>query len=373
MTEAAYAGWKADMLAGKVTLMAAARTATVTGLSAQARADRVAAGQVEPDGVVLHDGNLAGRGDWITTRRNDRRMSTCGGRDWVKNGDAWHVERRHPDGSLSVRGMAHGGRVRLPAAYVAEHVALLYATTTHRAQGSTVDTAHPLITPGMTRENLYVLASRARDRTTFYVATHDLPFDEDDQVDRARTDPRAYAAREILLAIIATEGAPLSATETIAVAQDEAGSLATLIPRYLHAAHQDAGHRYALASAGALGEQDGARLSADPAWGAVVRRLYDAEGDGWDPARLLATVAAQRELGSAPPGRSPSVRPPKTRTSNASGSATSRSSPSTVSGTRSPATTPARFSAPTWSRTMQVTRRTGTRSSPSSRQGDSPG
>jgi hypothetical protein len=39
MTQAAYAGWKADMLAGKVTLMAAAINAVVTELSAQARAD----------------------------------------------------------------------------------------------------------------------------------------------------------------------------------------------------------------------------------------------------------------------------------------------------------------------------------------------
>jgi hypothetical protein len=34
-------------------------------------------------------------------------------------------------------------------------------------------------------------------------------------------------------------------------------------------------------------------------WGAVVRRLFDAEGDGWEPARLLATVALRRELASA--------------------------------------------------------------------------
>jgi conjugative relaxase-like TrwC/TraI family protein len=299
MTEAAYDGWKADMLAGKVTLMAAAANAAVIELSARARADRVAAGQVDPDGVDLHDGNVAGRGDWIVTRHNDRRMSVHGGRDWVKNGDAWYVERRHADGSLTVRGMGHGGRVRLPFEYVARHVELLYATTTHRAQGATVDTAHPLITAGMTRENLYVLASRASERTTFYVATHDLPFDEDDRVDRVRTDPRAYAAREILLDIIATEGAPPSATETIATALDEAGSLATLVPRYLHVAHQDAERRYAVAAVEALGEQGGTALVADPAWGAVVRRLYDAESDGWDPARLLATVAAQRELGSA--------------------------------------------------------------------------
>jgi conjugative relaxase-like TrwC/TraI family protein len=299
MADAAYAGWKADMLAGKVTLMAAATSATVADLSARARADRVLAGQVEPTGAGLRDGNLAGRGDWVVTRHNDRRMSLHGGRDWVRNGNAWHVEQRHPDGSLTVRSMTHGGRVRLPAAYVAEHVELLYATTTHRAEGATVDTAHPLITAGMSRENLYVLASRAREKTTFYVATHDLPFDDDDRVDKARTDPRAYAAREIFLNIIATESAPLSATETITTAQQEAGSLATLVPRYLYAADLADRRRYELAATSALGGRVEADLQADPAWSQVVLRLRDAEASGWDPARLLTTVAAQRELGSA--------------------------------------------------------------------------
>jgi ATP-dependent exoDNAse (exonuclease V) alpha subunit len=224
MTHAAYAGWKADMLAGKVTLMAAAANTTVTELSAQARADRVTAGHVEPDGVQLHDGNHAGKGDWIVTSHNDRRMSTHGGRDWVKNGDAWLVERRHADGSLTVRNLAHNGRVRLPYAYVGQHVELLYATTAHRAQGSTVDTAHPLITGGMTRETLYVLASRAREKTTLYVATHETPYDEDDRTDQTHTSPYAYRAREVLLNIIATQAAPLSATETITAAQQEAGS-----------------------------------------------------------------------------------------------------------------------------------------------------
>jgi hypothetical protein len=137
----------------------------------------------------------------------------------------------------------------------------------------------------MTREALYVLASRARERTTLYVATHDQPFDDDPRVDRARIDPRAYVAREVLLNIIATEGVVLSATETITVAQREAGSLATLVPEYLHVAHQDAGQRYEDAAAAALGPDEDAALVADPAWGAVTRRLYDAEADGWDPAR----------------------------------------------------------------------------------------
>ena len=126
--------------------------------------------------------------------------------------------------------------VTLPADYVCDQVQPLYATTAHRAQGTTVDTAHPLITAGISREALYVLATRARERTVFYVATHDLPYDEDARVDQARHDPRQYAAREILLNALATEGAPLSATETITTAQEEAGSLSTLVPRYLHAA-----------------------------------------------------------------------------------------------------------------------------------------
>src|SRR4029077_10499971 len=87
--------------------------------------------------------------------------------------------------------------------------------------------------------------------------------------------------------------------ETITTAQEEASSLATLVPLYLHAARHDADARYRAAAVTALGEGGGRELAADPAWGAIVRRLFDAEGDGWDPARLLATVASKRELASA--------------------------------------------------------------------------
>lgn len=264
------------MLTGKTSLMAAGAGCDVTGLSAQARAERVAAGQVEPDGIMLRDQNLAGAGDWIVTRDNSRRLAVHGGRDWVKNGDGWQVMRRHPDGSLSCAHLGHRGRVRLPAGYVRAHVELLYATTAHRAEGATTGTAHPLVTAGMTREMLYVLASRAREKTTLYVATHDvLPADEDERTDRVRWDPRSYAAREILCNILAAEGSEESATETIRAGQEQAASLATLVPRYLHAACQLAEARYREAAELVFGEQHGAALAADPAWGAgtaAVRR-----------------------------------------------------------------------------------------------------
>lgn len=103
----------------------------------------------------------------------------------------------------------------------------------------------------------------------------------------------------VLLNIVATEGAALSATETITVAQEQAGSLATLVPRYLHAAHQHAEDRYRDAAMGVFGSDGGRNLLADSAWGAVARRLYDAETSGWDPARLLGTARNMRELDTA--------------------------------------------------------------------------
>ena len=98
----------------------------------------------------------------------------------------------------------------------------------------------------MTREALYVLASRARERTTLYVATHDQRVDsgdDDAHVNTARNDPRRYEAREILLNILANESAALSATEAIATARDDTASLAVLVPRYVHGARRYAAAR----------------------------------------------------------------------------------------------------------------------------------
>src|SRR6185437_7401360 len=100
--------------------------------------DRVEAGDVEAGGVVLQDGLTAGVGDWITTRNNDRRLRTNGGRDWVKNGDDWIVTRRHEDGSLTIRHAEHDGSATLPADYVTRYVQLAYASTVMREQGTTV-------------------------------------------------------------------------------------------------------------------------------------------------------------------------------------------------------------------------------------------
>jgi hypothetical protein len=298
MTERAYAGWKTDMLAGRKALMVAATNAEVAGLCDRARADRVAAGQVEAGGVRLHDGNLAGLGDLIVTRDNNRRLR-AGGRDFVKNGDGWEVIERHENGALTARHLEHHGRVLLPPEYVAANVELLYATTAHRAQGSTVDACHALITEEMGRENFYVIISRARADTALYVATHELAsLDQDEHVDAVRFDQSAYAAREILEHVIARETAELSATEQIRTSYAEAASLHVLVPRYEHALDIATDTHYRRLVQQVLPNL--ARgITEDSAWHAVLRALRDAEAGGWDLPSLLENATRRRELSTA--------------------------------------------------------------------------
>lgn len=300
MIDAAYAGWKADMLAGKTTLISAANGADVTALSAQARAERVEAGQVEADGIHLHDGNQAGRGDWIITRENNRKLTTGRGRDFVKNGDAWQVLARRKDGSLKVAHLGHRGRLTLPADYVQTKVELLYAATVTRSQGSTVDTAHPLVTEEMTREQLYVALTRAREKTTVYVATHDLlPYERDHQLDATKNDPDTFAAREVLERVVHRQGAQLSATETIYTIQEQASSLSTLVPRHQHATDALTAERYTHLLTRVLGATLSGQITGDAAFSAVVRALNTGEAEHWQPERLIAAAARRGELAAA--------------------------------------------------------------------------
>jgi conjugative relaxase-like TrwC/TraI family protein len=298
MTEQAYAGWKADMLAGRKALMVAATNADVAELGARARADRVAAGQIEADGVALHDGNTAGTGDWIVTRDNNRRLR-AGVRDFVKNGDAWKVLERRENGALVVEHFEHHGRVLLPAQYVAANVELLYATTAHRAQGSTVERCHALVTEEMARENFYVITTRAEDGTIIYVATHELAsLDTDEHVDAVPFDADAYAAREILEHVLARETAEVSATEQLRTAYAEAGSLFTLVPRHSHALDVATENHYRQLVEQVLPDL-AEEIITDPAWHAVLRALREAEAGGWDTPTLLKSTTRRRELGSA--------------------------------------------------------------------------
>lgn len=229
MCELAYTTWQGDTQRGVPSILLAADARTVAVLNARAHNDRVTDGLVSRHGVATASGPVIGVGDRIITRANDRRLKTHTG--YVRNGDLWTVTALGHDGSATVtRVTGHAGTtegtVVLPARYVAEHVDLGYATTTHRAQGVTVDHAHVLAAPGMVRENLYVAMTRGRHHNHVYVAV--------DEVDPACENvPDVHSTpdgSEVLAAILATSGAELSATETIAANQDTAASLMRLYP-----------------------------------------------------------------------------------------------------------------------------------------------
>ena len=139
--EDAVAGWRADEETGKRSLLLAATRDQVSALADRARELRVGAGEVDDARTVdLAAGGRAGRGDVILTTANDRRLRV--GSVWVRNGQVWAVDQVRGDGSLDVRLAAGRAQVTLPADYVAEHVALAYARTTHIVQSRTVDTTH---------------------------------------------------------------------------------------------------------------------------------------------------------------------------------------------------------------------------------------
>jgi hypothetical protein len=216
MLDALYGAWKGDIEAGALSMMLAGDLATVSELNARARADRVAAGHVTQDGVPVA-GATAGVGDQVVTRQNDRRLTA--GRRWVRNGDTWTVTGIDPDGSMTVSRLEGSSQVVLPAAYVTEHVELGYASTAHRAQGRTVDTAHAIVSPTTTREVLYVMATRGREVNRLYVDTH---YDPDPETSHGQTS-EPQMARDVLIGALRNEGADVAAHDVMRRQHEEAG------------------------------------------------------------------------------------------------------------------------------------------------------
>ncbi|MDQ1499104.1 MAG: hypothetical protein QOI86_2444 [Actinomycetota bacterium] len=222
MVDQAFVHWRAARAAGESIVVMAADHATVDALALRARAERVAAGEVEPHGLAIGT-QVVGRGDEIVTTRNDRRLVTTGGL-WVRNGDRWHVDARRDDGALVVSHLDGWGRVSLPAGYAADHVALAYAVTVHKAEGVTVDHAVLLADSTTAGEHLYVGMSRGRHDNQVCVVT--------DAATTGHGHQLPPTPVEILTAVMRRSSAELSATETLREELDRGEDRETL--RRLH-------------------------------------------------------------------------------------------------------------------------------------------
>jgi len=292
MLDALYAAWKEDTKRGLDSLMLASDTATVNELNARARSDRVASGEVIDEGVNVAGAMTAGVNDLVVTRENNRRLSTDTG--WVKNGDMWTVSATHADGSLTVTRVSGHDTVVLPASYVADHVELAYASTAHRAQGRTVDTAHTFASPTTTREVLYVALTRGSESNHLYVDTH---YDPDPSTGHVGLT-EVPSALEVLAGVLRHEGADVSATDMIRRSQTQ--SIAALVAEYdTIIAMADGGRWDEVLSESGLSDAELAQAKASPTYAALLAQLRDAESRGFDIGTELPMLVAGRSFDDA--------------------------------------------------------------------------
>ncbi len=294
MLDALYAAWRRDTKDGQRSLMIAGDLGTVSELNARARADRVAEGAVADAGLQVAGGGTAGVGDLVVTRQNDRRLFT--GRRWVRNGDRWSVTATDQDGTVTVQRANGGGTVVLPATYVAEHVELAYASSAHRAQGRTVDTAHAFVTSTTTREALYVLATRGRESNKLYVDTH---YDPDPQTAHDQAT-EAASAKEVLTGVLRNEGADVAAHDMIRREQSEAEGMERLSAEYLTLAAMAQSERWdSLLDRCGLSDGDLAAARTSAAHGPLLAAFREAEARGLDVEDAFPRLVAGRSLADA--------------------------------------------------------------------------
>lgn len=309
MIEDVFRKYSADVNAGKQSIMIASTNETVTRLNDLAQAHAIEHGQVSTDAgaVALHNSSRAHLGDTIVTRKNARRLIVNSGQDFVKNGDLWRVTDLHNDGRITAQHTGHGGKVTLPAHYVEQSVELGYAATIHRAQGSTVDTAHALVDASTDRAGAYVALTRGRENNALYVALADGE-KRDDVLDR----------------ITGAYERDLTVHETVDQLRAEHRNIASLIAQhediselavqkvmepYLmegmsrvteHPVREDSGQ--IIDHTPANGVEDAKAVLASPAWPALAHDMGEAYRNGVDPAALVERAYSYRPLEASDQG-----------------------------------------------------------------------
>ncbi|MDA8063542.1 MAG: helicase C-terminal domain-containing protein, partial [Actinomycetota bacterium] len=185
------------------------------------------------------------------------------------------------------------GEVVLPADYVAEHVELAYATTAHRAQGRTVDTAHAMVSPTTTREVLYVAATRGRQSNSLYV---DTAYDPDPATSHDEM-VESQSARDVLTGVLQNEGTDISAHETLRRAQHQAEDFTALAGEYQTLARVAQAERWdALVDRCGLNHDQLEQVRASEAHGPLLAALRDAEARGLDVETAFPKLVAARSL-----------------------------------------------------------------------------
>jgi hypothetical protein len=289
----------ADHLSGGRVFILAGTNERAARAAGQFRQGLVAHGLVEPGGVRLGDGNLAGVGDRIVCRTNDRTLTTSRG-SFVTNRSVYEVVSRDAGGALTVAvvdpasGMAdHDDWVALPATYVAGEVVLEYAGTTHAAQGGTRCASHALISERDSINSVYVAMTRGRHSNVAHV---------DSEVEAGQdSEPRAQDPVAVLARILGREDSAegVSALEARDLEVEKSKSLRTLFPIWQDLEGEHVKARWLASLTQERGISFASRLTGSPAWPTLAARLADIEASGGDPQTALTAAVDVRGLDDA--------------------------------------------------------------------------
>ncbi|WP_217132344.1 MobF family relaxase [Leucobacter chinensis] len=216
---------KGDSDATLTSLLIAPTNDMVEKLNDIARQWRVKIGAVDASQTADIVSGVASPGDRIVTRQNARHLKTDHDR-WVKNNDEWLVESvdQHT-GDITVSSGEE--TVTLPASYCRDHVQLAYATTAHRSQGRTVDTAHTIVDSTASRETFYVSMTRGKSLNKAYVIV-----DEDGALGDKQNTGVVKTWREVLDGVLQQRGGDLAAHDTQKLEAERLGSITQLYAEY---------------------------------------------------------------------------------------------------------------------------------------------
>lgn len=192
--------WWAARGDGRDAVMLAGTNRNVDDLNHRARAHLRGAGR-----LGLKEMSVAGLafavGDEVVATRNDYRLG-------VLNGTRATITELDED-ACAIRATTDNGKaVVFPRTYLeAGHLTHGYATTLHKAQGSTVQQAFVLADETLTREHAYVALSRGTEHNVLYIASPpDVRVEEchvaehePDPVERARASLRRSSAKTMAL------------------------------------------------------------------------------------------------------------------------------------------------------------------------------
>ncbi|SKL10417.1 TrwC relaxase [Mycobacteroides abscessus subsp. massiliense] len=295
----AYNAWRADIKAGRDSLLLAPTNPAVNELNARARRDRIADAAITYIGreTTLSDGLAASAGDIIKTRKNNRHLA-IGRTDFVRNGYRYTIDRVRADGSLMVTHMGTGTKLKLPADYVTDHVTLGYASTVDLAQGLTAKFAcHIVGAASLTRQLLYVALTRGRHENHIYLSTSEQ--DPHRILSTKATHPET--AVEALSAALARDGAQVSATTADRQARDPFRRLGALADMYYDALGTGAEHLIGdqLGHLDTVAEQLRPGLTEAAGWPVLRKHLALLALAGNAPTQVLSKAITARPLDDA--------------------------------------------------------------------------